>query len=64
VREKFEVTDDRIILMMPYKPLPLPEIYLDPDFIKTTERYEEMLDCSYESKTIVGYVNNIYHKIQ
>ena len=61
---KFEVTEDRIISMMPSKTLPPPEIYSDPEYVSTMKRFHEIMDYSYESKSIVGYINNAYHKIQ
>ena len=60
---EFDVTKDRIISMLPSEPFPLPEMYSDPDYIETMQRFHEIMTYSYESKSIVGYVNNAYHKI-
>ena len=61
---RFEVTDDGIISMMPSNTLPPPEMYADPEYIEATKRSHELMTYFYESKSIVGYVNNAYHKIQ
>jgi SAM-dependent methyltransferase len=50
--------------MMPSKTLPLPEMYSDPEYIAVRERFHEIMTYVYESKTIVSYFNNVYHKIQ
>ena len=61
---RFEVTDDGIISMMPSNTLPIPEMYADPAYVAAVERAHELMTYSYESKSIVGYINNVYHKIQ
>ena len=60
---KFKVTDNRIILMMPSKPLPSPEIYLDPEFIKVREFYREILSYSYGGFFIKWQTLNLLCKI-